>query len=612
MLCGPGASSAAEPSPDTTRAEKRIALVIGNAEYHRTSPLRNPVNDARAMAKALRATGFTVLYHENASFRDMGRALRDLGSQLRDADVGLFYYAGHGVQVDGRNYLLPVDAAIEHEDEVRFEAIDVGWALQTMVSAKTRVQIVILDACRNNPYPGNVRGETRGLSEIRAPSGMLIAFAAAPGSVASDGEGQNGLYTGELVKAMTTPGLRIEDVFKRVRQNVREQTGGRQEPTEISSLLGDFMFIASAAAAAAPVGASPPAPPRLQAREEVRPELGSLAVTSTVPGVDVSIGGQQIGTTRAGVALVVPEVPAGTVRVQGRKDGHRDWARDVQVGPNARVDVLIEIEPSGVTRADTAEDGAEMVLVPAGEFWMGSTPDEIREVCASALADPTLGGDREECESNIAAEAPRHRVWLDGFRIDRYEVTNAQYRRFLEVAGTTLPPLSWNDARTSDPSQPVLGVSWTDASAYCERWGKRLPTEAEWEKAARGTDGRRYPWGNQREPVEAVLSKTNVVTLPVGSRPADESPYGVRDMAGNAREWVADWYDRGYYARSPARNPPGPAQGDEKVLRGIDLGIDLAPLSAIRVALLRTTVRFPAEPDDITALAGFRCATRSP
>jgi formylglycine-generating enzyme required for sulfatase activity len=115
-----------------------------------------------------------------------------------------------------------------------------------------------------------------------------------------------------------------------------------------------------------------------------------------------------------------------------------------------------------------------MVLVPAGEFWMGSAPSEIAELCASVVADPNvqmLGGNRAECESNLATESPRHRVWLDAFRIDRHEVTNAQYRRFLETAGARPSPISWSDARTSGPSQPVLGVTWTDAKAYCERWG---------------------------------------------------------------------------------------------------------------------------------------------
>jgi formylglycine-generating enzyme required for sulfatase activity len=617
-LLGTGAPATAAGS-DVARAEKRVALVIGNAEYHRTSPLRNPVNDARAMARALRETGFTVLYHENATFRDMGRAIRDLGSQLRDADVGLLYYAGHGVQVQGRNYLLPVDAAIEHEEEVRFEAVDLAWALQTMASGKTRVQIVILDACRNNPYPGTVRGVTQGLTEVRAPSGMLIAFAAAPGSVASDGDGPNGLYTGELVKAITSPGLRIEDVFKRVRQNVLAQTGGRQEPTEISSLLGDFVFAAPPAVAATPAAGPGTAPPPLQVREEARPAQGSLAVTSTVPGVEVSLGGQPIGVTKPSVALVVPDVPAGTVRLEGRKPGHRDWAREVRIDPDARVDVLIEIEPS-VPQPGAADDGADMVRVPAGEFWMGSAPPELSEVCASVLVDPSPWDDAPECESNFAAESPRHRVWLDAFRIDRHEVTNAQYRRFVEVAGGHPAPVSWSDARTSDPSQPVLGVTWDDAKAYCEQWGKRLPTEAEWEKAARGTDGRRYPWGDQSEQLVAVLAHAG--TLPVGSRPVDESPYGARDMAGNAREWVADWYDPGYYARSPERNPTGPQQGDQKVVRGVDLGINLAldPEASrlgqlwapFRAVLLRAAVRLPVDPGDRTALAGFRCAKSDP
>jgi hypothetical protein len=223
------------------KPERRLALVIGNGAYP-TSPLRNPTNDARALAAALKALGFEVTAHENLGQREMRRAILDFGTRLREGGVGLFYFAGHGVQVNGRNYLVPVDAAINSEAEVEVEALDVASVLARMETARNRVNLVVLDACRDNPFARSFRSTTRGLAAIDAPSGTLIAYATAPGRVARDGEGANGLYTGELLKTLQAPGLRVEEVFKRVRQSVLERSGGDQVPWESSSLVGDFLF----------------------------------------------------------------------------------------------------------------------------------------------------------------------------------------------------------------------------------------------------------------------------------------------------------------------------------------------------------------------------------
>ncbi len=223
------------------RPERRLALVIGNAAYP-TSPLRNPTNDARALAGALKALGFEVTAHENLGQREMRRAILDFGTRLREGGVGLFYFAGHGLQVNGRNYLVPVDAAINSEAEVEVESVDVASVLARMETARNRVNLVILDACRDNPFARSFRSAARGLAAIDAPSGTLIAYATAPGRVARDGEGANGLYTGELLKTLQAPGLRVEEVFKRVRQSVLERSAGDQVPWESSSLVGDFLF----------------------------------------------------------------------------------------------------------------------------------------------------------------------------------------------------------------------------------------------------------------------------------------------------------------------------------------------------------------------------------
>ena len=210
--------------------ERRIALVIGNGSYE-SSPLRNPVNDARAMATALGEVGFEVTAIENADQTQMKRAIDDFGPALRDSrGVGLFYFAGHGMQVEGRNFLIPVGARVDAQQDVEYESVDAGRVMARMDAAGARVNIVILDACRNNPFARSFRSQAKGLAQINAPSGTLVAYATAPGSVAADGEGANGLYTEKLVRHICTPGLTIETVFKRVREGVQSASNRRQTP----------------------------------------------------------------------------------------------------------------------------------------------------------------------------------------------------------------------------------------------------------------------------------------------------------------------------------------------------------------------------------------------
>ena len=251
------ASKAATPA--ATSGEQRIALVIGNGRY-KDSPLINPINDARAMATALAAAGFKVTTRENAGRDVMQAALRDFGDALRNGGVGLFYYAGHAVQVKGRNYLIPIDANIEREDEVAYGGIDANQVLDKMESAGNRLNIVILDACRNNPFARSFRSAGGGLAQMDAPVGTLIAFSTSPGSVASDGTGGNGLYTRYLLEAMRVPGARIEDVFKHVRTKVRQDTQGKQIPWESTSLEGDFVFVPRPPVPAKTAGRSAAAP----------------------------------------------------------------------------------------------------------------------------------------------------------------------------------------------------------------------------------------------------------------------------------------------------------------------------------------------------------------
>ncbi|MGD8652076.1 MAG: caspase domain-containing protein, partial [Desulfobacterales bacterium] len=220
---------------------ERLALVIGNSAYQ-TASLKNPLNDAEDMAATLRKLGFKVILKKDADQRSMEDAIRSFGRQLRNGGIGLFYFAGHGLQIGGRNYLIPVDARIESESDVKYEAVDAGRVLGKMEDARNQLNIVILDACRNNPYARAFRSDQSGLARMDAPTGSLIAYATAPGDVAADGPERNGIFTKHLIQHMKTPNLTIEQVLKRVRIDVARQTNGLQIPWESSSLMGDFYF----------------------------------------------------------------------------------------------------------------------------------------------------------------------------------------------------------------------------------------------------------------------------------------------------------------------------------------------------------------------------------
>ena len=232
--------------------------------------------------------------------------------------------------------------------------------------------------------------------------------------------------------------------------------------------------------------------------------------------------------------------------------------------------------------------GGEMVLVPAGTFNMG--------------CNRRVDG---HCDSD---ESPWHAVNLDAFYIDRFETTNAQYSECVKAKvcrpGRKYPGFD-------SPDQPVAGVSWDDADAYCRWAGKRLPSEAQWEKAARGAEGRVYPWGNRACGCQCAIQENRQLygcgketTWPVGSAPAGLSPCGAEDMAGNVWEWVSDWYDAKYYAVSPAMNPAGPAAGKQKSRRGGGF--------ANIANYLRASDRTPADPEVVSNSTGFRCAAPAP
>lgn len=250
-----------------------------------------------------------------------------------------------------------------------------------------------------------------------------------------------------------------------------------------------------------------------------------------------------------------------------------------------------KLEPRHMTqdREITGKDGAPMVLIPAGEFTMGS---------------------REEDESADKNERPAHSVYLDAFYIDKYEVTTSRYAIFFHQTNRAAP-LYWSDqVLQRHEHKPVAGVDWNDATAYCAWAGKRLPIEAEWEKAARGTDQRLYPWGNEAPSKQRANFGQRFdfdfyrVATDVGSFEQGKSPYGAHDMAGNVLEWVVDWYDENYYGKSPERNPKGPSSGETRVLRSGSWGFDQGGV--------RSAGRMGGTPADRSVLIGFRCAQDAP
>ncbi len=221
----------------------RVALVIGNSAYANANPLANPANDARAMGDTLRGLGFTVIELRDGQKAQMAEAIAKVGAALKGKQgVGMLYYAGHGLQLDWRNYMVPVDARLDKAADVPAQAIDVNSVIDAFKAAGNRMNILVLDACRDNPFAGTSSG--KGLAPLDAPTGTFLAYATAPGNVADDGDvvNGNGLYTRFLLEELKKPTTRIEDVFKRVRLQVRQSSKGRQIPWESTSLEDDFFF----------------------------------------------------------------------------------------------------------------------------------------------------------------------------------------------------------------------------------------------------------------------------------------------------------------------------------------------------------------------------------
>ncbi len=464
--------------------DRRVALVVGNSKY-KLDPLTNPTNDARKMKETLENMGFEVTLVLNSSEKELRAAIATFG-QLLGSDkgmVGLFYFAGHGIQANGKNYLVPVDATINSEADYDINCVDIDLLNGYLEKAENQFNILILDACRNNPYAKKTRsiGKSGGNFTISAPAGTMIAFATAPDKTASDGQQDNGLYTQELIKAMKTPNIKIEDVFKQVRIQVKKISQDQQIPWESSSIVGDFYFV----------------------RNNNQP----------------------------------PPIKPST-------------------------------DPEPIATSNTANLG--LVFINSRSYKMGSINRPFNE-------------------------QPVHEVSIDNFWIAKYEVTIKDWQNYCVAIDKAMPYIE--DVEFDDTywgkrqDHPITNITWLEACEYANwlsqkkglskvyqiaestvTWdpsanGYRLPTEAEWEMAARSpyTD---YPYAGSNYEQEVSWSNSNSEdhTHTVGLKKPNEAM--LFDMSGNVWEWCWDWYDEYYYKISTKYNPAGINVGAMKAIRG--------------------------------------------
>src|ERR1051326_4138059 len=492
------------------------AVIIGINDYQhpRVPKLRYAVNDARSVQEALLAQGFKreriiTLLDAKATKTGIERALGDeMRLKVGKDDRVLVFFAGHGKtdrvgESDEEGYLIPVDG-----DPGALYSTGISMEGLRRLSARIPAKhiLYVMDACYSGYAIYNRAVADDLLDEMVKKPAIQILTAGRQGDQAAERNG-HGVFTEVLLRGLKGDAfagknwLSLEELGVWMKQRVFAESGRQQLP-QFGNLSGEgqFVFLRAGAQVAAITATLAP---RIEGREEIRKEFGILALSAPLAGVEVWLGDQKIWTSRPGTAYVLSNVPVGAHRVVARKDGHKEWTREVQVAANQRAELVIDIEPLGPAKVLKTEDGAEMVLVPAGEFTMGS--DEGRD-----------GRD----------EKPAHRVYLDAFYVDKYETTNALYERLIRATSRSAP-LYWSDSQFNAPMQPVVGVNWHDADAYCTWAGKRLPTEAEWEKAARGTDGRKYPWGEQWDARQANSGEIKLgKTAAVGSYPGGVSPYG--------------------------------------------------------------------------------------
>lgn len=536
----------------TAAAETRLALVIGNSDYP-SGALPNPANDAKMMADTLSSLHFEVIRRLNADQTAMKRAIQEFGARLEKAGpnaVGLFYYAGHGIQLNGKNFLIPTTAQIEREGDVEIEAVSADWVLEQMRYARNGLNIVILDACRNNPFVRSMRSADHGLASMDAPAGIIIAYSTAPGSVAADGAGKDSPYTEALSRAMLSQHDPLEQVFKHVRVSVMNSTQGKQVPWEASSLTGDFYFAGPPAQAASP----PPNP----AGNGVA--SGDANRSGGVSGFISNL----LGSSKPDpLAKTNPQTPPAASLPAPPKPATLKVASAGATVTGARA--LPLLKTLGIQVSDINEGGSYSL-------------DDVRQLIEKSPRRVNEGNYPKQIEAAFElcqhhALAPCKRDWfgdeiirtstLEPFDLDQTPVSVASFRQFVaathysttaEVRGLAYANSgdnhlvevlggNWRNGikqRTVSDDNAVIGVSFQDAQSYCRFRNERLPTENEWEYVARGGPERRtFPWGEDERPaLNPSLAQPKV---------SDGPPEGIggryRGLSGNVWQWVDSRYE---------------------------------------------------------------------
>jgi len=524
--------------------ENKTALVIGNGAYEHFPSLANPPSEARAMRTALESIGFEVVLLLDGAYDEMYDAIDLFERKLETrGGIGFFHYGGHGVQVDGQNYLIPVDKAIPDERRTKSRSVNMSEIVDSMEASGTDTNVIILDACRDNPLPAATRStNSRGLVKIDAPVNSIIVYAAEAGETAQDG-----VFTPILVKYIKERGLEITDMMKRVRSEVRQATGGTQRPGEYSMLETD-VYLAGTADYSEPVR---------KPGFSVEQSYGHIRISVAEAGTLYTDGIKQ-GLVEAGNTASVTNLTTGEHKIEMRYPTGRIEIKEVTVERDQTSDVTFTYNSIAVVPDDFA-------LVEAGSFTMGSPESE---------PDRNIGETQHEV-----------RITRD-FIISKYEVTQAEYMRLMGV-------------NPSDPDRgigynnPVNRVSWYDAVEYCNERsreegltpcysgsgyefkcdfsanGYRLPTEAEWEYAARGGNeslGYVYAGSNIFGSVGWHRENSGMKTQSVGRKEANE--LGIFDMSGNVWEWCWDYSED--YSAAAVTDPTGPADGSTRVKRGGD------------------------------------------
>ena len=406
-------------------SETRIALVIGNGTYSEFGALINPIKDAALMADTLNELNFDVISASDLDQDGMKQAIKQFGRRLDEAGndvIGLFYYAGHGVQSDGTNFLVPVTASIEREIDIPVETVNLDWVLAQMKFASTRVNIVIMDACRNNPIVRSLRSGTRGLAQIEAPRGSLIAYATAPGGVAADGVGANSPYTAALAKNLKQPGLVLEEVFRQTRVDVLEATAGEQVPWESSSLTGAFYFTDPESVEEI---AAVEAQPADEAQSKDTGQADSPSLNDIKDGVESALLRHSPALQSSSIFTIKPLDT--TMFVQERAN--------IRVQPVASAELVMTVEPGLELKVTGEAAGRDWYRVSLAD----DRPGFIwKPLLGIAMPDAVVAAINNEQAAAEAADAPSSYKELTG-------LWSGRFRCQQDVIGLTLDLVEHND-----------------------------------------------------------------------------------------------------------------------------------------------------------------------